>query len=262
MADIANNGYPVITSRANETVKRARSLSTAKGRAELGCHLIEGPKLLTEAVASCMELLEGFVEEGNEIYEAVLAGSGAVVHRVNRQVLEAISDTRTPQTVFAVVKTPSTAMPEAFPEGMIVALDTLQDPGNMGTILRTADAMGAAAVLLSDGCADPFSPKAIRAAMGSTYHLPIYQGNLNEALQTLSKEEYVCICGHLQGQETLPHPTGRCVIVIGNEGNGVAEENAKLCALYRLPMFGKAESLNASVAAGLLMYEVAKAMRR
>jgi TrmH family RNA methyltransferase len=96
--------------------------------------------------------------------------------------------------------------------------------------------------------------------MGSIYHVPLYKVNLNEALRCLYDDGVICICGHLQGSERLPYPTDRCVIVVGNEGVGVAENNAALCAQVRLPMYGRAESLNASVAAALLMYEVAKAM--
>ncbi len=249
-----------IESRSNQIVKRVKSLAAHKGREEFGMHLIEGRKLLCEAVISGAEIMEGFVEEGSEMEAAILTGRGAEVYTVTRPVMEALCSTNTPQTVCATVKTPSCKMPETFPGGMIVALDALQDPGNMGTIIRTADAMGAVGIFLGEGCADPFAPKCIRAAMGSTYHIPVWKGNLNEALQSLQKERFICICGHLQGKEQLPPPTDRCVIVIGNEGNGVKEENAALCALVRLPMYGRAESLNASVAASLLMYEVAKAM--
>lgn len=249
-----------IESRSNETVKRVRSLSSRKGREAHKVHLIEGHKLLQEAHTSGATLCEVFIEEGREGEAESLLHSGAAVYTVTRSVMEAMCDTATPQGVCATVKTPSLTLPESYPPGMIVALDTVQDPGNLGTILRTADAMGAAGVLLSNGCADPYSPKCMRSAMGSTYHIPLWQGNLNDALQRLHNDGYCCICGHLQGQEALPHPTDRCVIVIGNEGNGVAEENAALCVLVRLPMYGRAESLNASMAAGLLMYEVAKAM--
>ncbi len=248
-----------IESRSNETVKRVRSLSSRKGRLEYGVHLIEGNKLLQEAVSAGMTLCEAFVEEGHEHLAEGLP-EDVTRYIVTRPVMEALCDTSTPQHICATVKTPSMELPQCYPSGMLVALDTVQDPGNLGTILRTADAMGAAGVLLSEGCADPYSPKSVRAAMGSTYHIPLWQGNLKEALQTLHHDGYFCICGHLQGQEVLPHPTDRCVIVIGNEGNGVAGEIAALCVLVRLPMYGRAESLNASMAAGLLMYEVSKAM--
>lgn len=249
-----------IESRNNPIIKSVRSLASRKGRETLGLHMIEGRKLLNEAVISCMQLVEGFVEDGKDIEAAILQGSGATVYTVARPVMEALCDTKTPQGVCATVRTPAYTMPESFPAGMLVALDTLQDPGNLGCILRTADAMGAAGILLNDGCADVYAPKCMRAAMGSTYHIPLWKGNLKEALLRLRDDGVCRICGHMQGEEALPPIKDRCVIVIGNEGNGVNEDIAALCAKVRLPMYGKAESLNASVAASLLMYEVAKAI--
>lgn len=251
-----------IESRSNETVKRVKSLSAAKNRLTLGLHLIEGRKLLQEAVSSRIPVREAFFEENAieallQEHAALMAG-GTRVYTVTRPVLEAMCDTQTPQGVCAAVETPGYI--ERFPSGMLVALDTVQDPGNLGTIIRTADAMGASALLFSDGCADPYSPKALRAAMGSTYHVPLWKGGLYEALQSLKQDGYTLICGHLNGSETLPAPGEKCVIVIGNEGNGVSEEIAALCTLVKLPMYGRAESLNASMAAGLLMYETARQM--
>ena len=252
-----------IESRSNEIIKRVRSLSSRKGRQEQGMHLAEGYKLVQEALSSRMPITQAFIEDGSEgsELEVALAESGTNVYTVSKHVMEAICQTKTPQWVCAVVKTPKTEFPSHTPQqGMLVALDTIQDPGNLGTIIRTADAMGAKGVLLSEGCADAYSPKSIRSAMGSTYHIPLWRVGLKEALQKLHIDGYCCICGHLQGQEALPHLTDRCVIVIGNEGSGVAEVIAALCVPVRLPIYGRAESLNASVAAGILMYEVAKAM--
>ena len=94
------------------------------------------------------------------------------------------------------------------------------------------------------------------------YHLPIWQGELAAELVKLKSEDFRLICGHLAGNEILPEPGRRCVLIIGNEGNGVSDAVAALCDKYRLPMFGRAESLNASVAAGIMMYEIAKEMRK
>ena len=168
------------------------------------------------------------------------------VYQVTRHVLESMTDTDNPQSVCAAVKTPDIKLPDEYPEGLIVALDCVQDPGNMGTIIRTADAMGAAGLLLSSGCADPFGPKVLRSTMGSIYHLPIWQGELAAELVKLKSEDFRLICGHLAGNEILPEPGRRCVLIIGNEGNGVSDAVAELCDKYRLPMFGRAESLNAS----------------
>lgn len=250
-----------IESRNNETVKRVRSLAEAKYRQAYGLHFIEGEHLLREAIDAGMQAEAAFFEEGYEsAYAAERAAleAGGAVYTVTRPVMEALCDTRTPQRVCAAVYTPPFV--SAFPAGLIAVLDTVQDPGNLGTILRTADAMGACCALLSDGCADPYSPKAIRAAMGSTYHLPLYRGPLSPALLTLRERGCRLVCGHLRGSETLPEPGSDCAVVIGNEGNGVCDEIAALCEPVKLPMYGRAESLNASVAAGLLLYEMARRM--
>ncbi|MDL2235187.1 RNA methyltransferase [Christensenellaceae bacterium OttesenSCG-928-L17] len=247
-----------IESRKNPIVAGVRQLHAKKGRRQTGLHLIEGEKLLAEAVAAGMRVESVFVEDGVVVPEELLAAAQRSAFTVPRPVMEALCDCVTPQGVCATVQTNEAALPETFPPGMIVALDALQDPGNVGMILRTADAMGAAGVILGEGSADPYAPKTLRAAMGSTYHLPLWQGNLYEALQRLNKQAYCCICGHLQGEEQLPPIKDRCVIVIGNEGNGVDEDIAALCVRVRVPMYGRAESLNASMAAGLLMHEVSK----
>ncbi len=248
----------LIQSTQNPAVKRMRSLLTKKGRRETGLHLIEGERLVSEAAASGAKIECVFTEEGRM---PVYCGCGSV-YEAPRHVMESISDTETPQGICAAVRTPSLQPPAEYPEGMIIALDCVQDPGNMGTVIRTADAMGAAGILLGAGCADPFSPKALRSTMGSIYHIPIWQGELVTELARLRDCGFCLICGHLEGGEELPKPGKRCLLIIGNEGNGVSDEVAALCNKYRLPMFGRAESLNASVAAGIIMYEIAREMRR
>ena len=250
----------LIQSTQNETVKRMRSLASKKGRQETGLHLIEGERLVREAVTSGAEIAELFVEEGRDA--ADLAERVSRVYTVTRRVLESMTDTGTPQGICAAVHTPSTDAPHSYPKGLIVALDRVQDPGNLGTILRTADAMGAAGLLLGAGCADPFGPKVLRSTMGSVYHIPLWQGVLTDELAKLRDEGFSLICGHLDGTETLPETGDKCVLIIGNEGSGVSDEVAEMCEKYRLTMYGRAESLNASVAAGILMYEIAGAMRR
>lgn len=252
----------LIESTRNDTVKRARSLAARKGRLEHGLHFIEGERLVREAVISGASIAEGFIEPGHEDMARMLEGAGARVYTVTRPVLESLAQTDTPQWVCATVRTPSAGLPESWPAGLIVALDCVQDPGNMGTVIRTADAMGAAGVLLGKGCADPFAPKPMRASMGSVYHLPVWQGGLEEELPRLKGQGFRLICGHLEGGGELPEPGEKCVLIIGNEGSGVSEPVAAMCQKYRLPMYGRAESLNASVAAGILIYELARAMRK
>ncbi len=249
----------IIESTKNELIKNARALSTKKGRMEQGLHFIEGENLVREAVVSGAEFSDAFIEEGHELMAAVLSGSGANVRLVKRNVMKSLTNTETPQWVCATIKTPETSVPDFYPAGLIVALDRVQEPGNLGAIIRTADAMGASGVLIGDGCADQFAPKPVRASMGSIYHIPIWRGALPEELKKLSGT-HVLICAHLKGNSQLPDPNESCVLIIGNESAGVSDDIANMCSLYRLPMYGYAESLNASVAAGIIIYEIARKM--
>ena len=244
----------IITSRTNERIKAARALQNAKDRKETGLHLIEGDKLVSDAVASGAAVQTVFAVEGAPTF------AGIETVTVSESVLDALSTAKTPQHLCAVVKTPACTCPERYPDGLLVVLDRLQDPGNLGTILRTADALGASGVLLSPDSVDPFSPKALRAAMGSTYHLPLYIGAIEPELDKLNAQGFTCICGHLKGSETLPAITKRTALVVGNEGQGVSDAAAERCFRYRMPMKGRAESLNAAVFAALMMQTLLNGM--
>ncbi len=237
----------IITSRSNERVKSVRALQDAKARKSSGLHLIEGDKLVWDAIESGARIRTVFAREDAPVPD------GIETVRVSESVMDAIATAKTAQNLCAVVETPDCACPDQYGKGLWIALDRVQDPGNLGTIVRTADALGAAGVLISPDSADPFSPKALRAAMGSTYHLPIAIGALEPELKKWKAQGFVCICGHLQGSETLPAVADRAVLVVGNEGQGVSEKTAALCERYRMPMRGRAESLNAAVFAALMM---------
>jgi TrmH family RNA methyltransferase len=248
----------IIESRSNERVKEARGLLLRKERKSSGLHLIESDKLLREAIASGARVVTIFVEQDY----AFAPPDGAQVYIVTRAVLESLCESRTPQGVVAVVQTPPLTPPDAYPEGLIVALDGVQDPGNVGGILRSADAFGAKGVLLSPACADAYAPKTLRAAMGSTYHLPVWQGELALELEKMKRQGFTALCGDLRGSDTIPALSAGVALVIGSEGGGVGADVAAQCERYRLTMRGRAESLNASVAAGVLLYVVSEAMPR
>lgn len=247
----------MIESRQNNIVKAARALALAKERRARGLHLAEGPKLVGEAMASGQVLRDLFVEDGY----AFEAPADCRAHTVTRSVLESLCDTATPQHVVAVVQTSDTRPPPAYPAGLIVVLDGVQDPGNAGTILRTADAFGAAGLLLSPDSADPFGPKALRASMGSVYHLPVWQGEPAREIARMLEAGFQAVCGRLDAPETLPALDGRVALVIGSEGRGASPAVLALTSGYRLRMPGRAESLNAAVAAGILIYQITKEMR-
>ena len=255
---MADQKQIVIESRSNERVKDARRLLQRKERKESGLHLIESEKLVREAIVSGARISALFVEDGFDFS----APESVPSYAVSRSVLESLCESQSPQGVVAVVETPSLVPPEQYPTGLIVVLDGVQDPGNVGTILRSADAFGASGMLLSPACADAYAPKTLRAAMGSTYHLPVWQGDLPVEVNKLVSQGFLPLSGDLSGSETLPELRRNTALVIGSEGGGVSAEVAALCARYRLPMKGRAESLNASVAAGILLYVVSGAMPR
>ena len=242
-----------ITSRTNPRVQRARSLRESKYRKETGCHLVEGDKLVREALTSGVILETVFVREGYAGETAFPCETALVTDSV----MDALSTAGTPQSLCAVARTPGLALPAAF-NGTVLLLEDVQDPGNVGTLIRAADALGAASVILSPQCADPFSPKTLRSSMGSVYHLPVAVADVPAALRALNDQGYTCLCGHLKGSEVMPPKTDRMALLVGNEGNGVTDASAALCYPYRLPMPGRAESLNAAVFGAILLYELLK----
>ena len=245
-----------ISSRQNPIIKEVVKLKSSAARRECGLHIAEGERLLHEAAAHGLEALfalEAFIEKHPWAEE-----SAKQTFIVTEPVLEALCDTKTPQGALATVKTPPMAVPETYPEGLGVVFENIADPGNVGTMIRTADAIGASFVLLS-GCADAFSPKVVRASMGSVYHLPLYEGDAVTELIKLKAQSFTLIAGHLQGSETIPAPGKNAALVIGSEARGISDEAAALCTLFRLRMDGRAESLNAAVAAGIMMYLLSSA---
>ena len=246
----------VITSTKNEYVKHVRSLHAAKGRAQYGEMLVEGEKCLRELLAFMPERIRSLaVLEGQfEDIAQSAREAGAHVYTVAEHVMDALCDCRTPQGVAAVA-----AIPEYEPvrQGFIVALDDVQDPANVGAIVRTADAAGASGVALSPGCADAFSPKAARASMGSIFHLPVFKTALPDYLSTLASSGHRIACSRLDGSTEFVLDWRKTCLVIGNESRGISNAVTALATdIIRIPMYGKAESLNAAVAAGILIYKI------
>ena len=173
-------------------------------------------------------------------------------------VLAAVCDTKTPQGCAAVLRIRQTPLKD----GRLVVLDGVQDPGNVGTIIRTADAAGLDGVLLSSQCADPFSPKVLRSTMGSIFHLPVrVTEDLPGELRAMQSRGTVVISSQLDGRPFYGAARGleRFALVVGSEGHGVTDEVRQLSELrLKLPMRGRAESLNVAVAAGIMMYELTR----
>ena len=259
-----------ITSTHNEKIKRLKSLRERKYRQQLGLFLLEGEHCVTEALDSDARLRTLLVTLSQEArYEALVERAearGIECLRVSESVMEALCDTRTPQGIAAaaepVLREWKASDAAAVKPGILLILENIQDPGNLGTMIRTADAAGASGVLLSTDCADIHGPKVVRGTMGSLFHLPVWQsGDLPGAMRSLAGAGWAVLCGDLAGEGFY----GRQIqaqgeaLVIGNEGAGVTPALRDACThRVRLPMAGRAESLNAAVAAGIMIYDIAR----
>ncbi len=245
-----------ITSLKNPKVTTWKSLKDRKGRKETGCFLVEGRKMVEEALASAFPV-EAVLVDAERVGEFTLPGNLSV-YTMPSHVLAAVCDTKTPQGIAAVVR-----MAEVEMTGKrFVAMDGVQDPGNVGTIIRTADAAGFEGIILSTQCADVFSPKVLRATMGSIFRMGIrVTDDLPGMLGGMVKEGASVLSSQLDGEPFYQRSplNERFVLVIGSEGNGVTDE-VKAIATHKvkLPMRGGAESLNAAVAAGIMMYELTR----
>ncbi|MBP3452691.1 MAG: RNA methyltransferase [Clostridia bacterium] len=245
-----------ITSLKNPKVQLWKSLKDRKGRRETGCFMAEGRKMVEEALASGFQVEAVLVDEAR--LSEVTLPEGIPTYALPENVLAAVCDTKTPQGIAAVVQVQRSARLG----GRVVALDGVQDPGNVGTIIRTADAAGLEGIILSEQCADVFSPKTLRATMGSIFRMPmVVTSDLPGYLTDLREDGYSIISSQLDGEPFYQRsPVGeKFCLIIGNEGNGISDE-VKATATHRvkLPMRGGAESLNAAIAAGIMMYDLMK----
>lgn len=239
-----------IESTSNSTIKLIRSLKQGKYRKETGLYVIEGERTIKEAVNHAQPKYIVYAKDykGERFIDL---GQNSIV--TSQSIFDSLCDTKTPQGVLAVMEM-ETANDE-IDRGIIVALEGVQNPLNVGTIIRTADALGAAGVILSADCADVYSPKVLRGTMGSLYHLPIIRNeDFYGTLQGYKDRGFKLIAGDLHGGE-MTKIRDNAVIVVGNEGNGITQRLRGMCdVLWRINMPGKAESLNASVAAGIMLY--------
>lgn len=244
-----------ITSRQNPLFKTLRKLESDPAfRRQQGLFVGEGPKLLAEAVK-----WDAFVHLVVKSPEGMLPdGISARVVETPADVLASLADTRTPQGVVFTCRLPELTLPDRLPAGRYLVLDGVQDPGNLGTIWRTADALGASGLLLTGACADPFSPKAVRATMGACFRLPVWQGG-GEAVAELLKRSGIPLYATALRADTVDVKAvdlKNAAVVIGSEGRGISEEMLALCEkTLKIPMEPKCESLNAAIAAAIVLWE-------
>lgn len=254
----------VITSTSNEQIKKLIQLKEkSKVRKTTGTFTVEGKKMFVEIPAEdlvSVYVSETFLKENGELVK------DKKYQIVSDQVFKKISDTVTPQGIVAVVKQKSYSIDYIIEKrnkekSCIVVLDRLQDPGNMGTIIRTGEAAGISGIIMSKDSADIYNPKVIRSTMGSIFRVPFaIVDDLAAAVDTLKDNGITTYAAHLKGElYNSGSLTKDCALLIGNEARGLSEKiSAKADKLIKIPMHGKVESLNAAIATAILMYEAAR----
>lgn len=250
----------MITSTSNPRVKQVIQWQTkAKERRRDHVFVVEGPKMFLEAPEHLIR--EVYVSENFDARELSDKLDRVGCETVSDDVFVRMSDTQTPQGILAVITQPEYKLNQILncENPLFLVLEDLQDPGNLGTIIRTAEGAGVTGVIMSGHTVDIFNPKVIRSTMGSIYRVPfLYEENLLRTLEKLHAAGVRTYAAHLQGETCYDSFSfqGPTAFLIGNEGKGLSEELSKAASSYlKIPMEGQLESLNASVAAALLMYE-------
>ena len=261
----------MITSASNTKVKRLIHLmKKKKARDDEKVYLVEGIRMFREVPAN--DLLEVFVTESfyekeRRLIDQVIDGTDAHMEILSDSIYDRVSDTKSPQGVLCVVRQKQYPMEEVTDAKSphILVLEHLQDPGNMGTIFRTAEAAGVTGIIMDKDCVDLYNPKTIRSTMGAVYRMPFcYTDDLNAAVKKLKEQGIFTYAAHLTDSVDYDEPDycRPCAFLIGNEGNGLKKETADLADTYvKIPMEGQVESLNAAIAATVLMFEVSRQRR-
>lgn len=253
----------VITSKDNEIVKSIKKLKEKKYRDQESKFIVEGIKMIKEAILEnanidkiviCEECINNGTIDKELLYE--IAKEDCIY--VTENVFNTLTDVTNPQGILAIIKKQSNEENISYNEDIIVVLDGIQDPGNLGTILRTVDSVGLSQIILSEKTADPYNPKVVRSTMGAIYRVNIIRSNnIIETLKNMKKNKYEIIATYLNTNESIYDiDYSKKAIVIGNEANGVSKEVIDLADIkVKIPMLGKTESLNAAVATGVILYE-------
>ncbi|MBB3235586.1 TrmH family RNA methyltransferase [Phyllobacterium endophyticum] len=257
-----------VTSLTNPIVKDLRSLAVKKFRDQQGVFLAEGLKLVIDAIDlgwTIKTLVYSKAGKGNSLVEPVAArtiAKGGDVLEVSEKVIAAITRRDNPQMVVGVFEQKLQSLSSIKPQGndVYVALDRVRDPGNLGTIIRTADAAGAKGVILIGDTTDPFSLETIRATMGSVFAMPVIRAPETEFLSWRKGFSGIVVGTHLKGAvdyRTIPYSDKPVVLLMGNEQQGLPDQLASSCdRLARIPQEGRADSLNLAIATGIMLFEI------
>ena len=253
----------IISSKDNEQIKYIRKLKDKKFRDETNEYLVEGIKLVKEAILEKQDIKQIVICDDCEKSDLISKEMMYEIAKydciyVTNKIFKYITEVQTPQGVMAIIEKNNKDKEINYNEDIIVALDDIQDPGNLGTILRTVDSIGLSQILVSKGTADAYNPKVVRSTMGAIYRVKVIEcDNLKETLKEIKKNKFKILVTSLDDSKSVYDiKYYKKVIVIGNEANGVEEDIVKLAdEKIKIPMLGKTESLNASVATGVVLYE-------
>ena len=258
-----------ITSKENEFIKHVKKLKDKKYRDKSNEYVIEGIKLIKEAlqekaqinqIVICEDCEKSGILSDDLKYE--IAKQECIY--VPQNIFKTISEVSTPQGILAIVEKNNIKNKDSeidYNQDIIVALDDIQDPGNLGTILRTVDSIGLKQILVSKGTADSYNPKVVRSTMGAIFRVKIIEcEKLSETLKQVKAHKYQVLATSLKTKNSIYDiDYNKKVIVIGNEANGINDELiSKSDKLVKIPIYGNAESLNAAISAAILMYEIKK----
>ena len=267
----------MITSTNNQQMKQISALlKKAKERREKKLFVVEGPKMVLEAPVTQLRAVyvSEFFEKNPENKKILrelqqkCEQAKAVFETVADSVFKSISDTQTPQGIMAIVVMPEYSMEQLLKGAQthLLILESVQDPGNLGTMVRTGEGAGITGVIMNKTTVDLFNPKTIRSTMGSIYRVPfMVTDDLPEVMKQLKQNDVSLYAAHLKGQHSYEEEdyTKACGFLIGNEGNGLSDEIADLADTYiKIPMEGQVESLNAAISATILMYEANRQRRK
>jgi len=261
-----------ITSRKNEVIRSSAALRKAAERRKQKAFLCEGARLCADAAQSGLNLHSLFytkraAQKYTSYLQKVQLSVKGTTYLIEPSVAELLADTQNSQEIFCVCDIPQAAQEtkehflELPPEGMCLALEQIQDPANLGTILRTAEALGISKVLLCGECCDPFSPKALRSGMGAAFRLVlVHVASLPQSIPALRRvgwHTFAAVPAHNAEKITKVDFSVPSVMAVGNEGNGLLAETISACdQCVTIPMLGRAESLNVSASAAILMWEM------
>lgn len=258
-----------ITSNSNSTIKEVKSLNRRKERWKKQLFIVEGVKIVEECIDNnyplfyiiyCDDLFDA--QGGMELFKKIQHSDRLI--NIPVELYKGISDTENPQGILAVSRFNIEPIENIDIEKnpFILLLDKVQDPGNMGTIIRTGDAFGADGIIVTEGCVDIYNPKVVRATMGSIFRVPIYhEGDTVKTVESLRDKGVQILSTSLRESQYIENIDFKesCMFIIGNESKGVSQSLNDLAdKLIKIPMIGEAESLNVAIASSIIMYEAMK----